>query len=58
MQLLVKDVSARMQLSEVADHPWIKAFADPAVLSLDAADKSRSSAAAAASAAAAGPSST
>lgn len=57
MQLLMKDVSARLKLSDVADHPWIKANADPAVLSLDAKDKGRESAAAGAVAgAAAGPS--
>jgi hypothetical protein len=50
LQLLVKDVSQRLKLSDVADHPWIKANADPAVLSLDARDKSKSAAAAAAGA--------
>lgn len=37
LQLLLKDVSARLKLSEVADHPWIQANADPAVLHMDAA---------------------
>jgi hypothetical protein len=52
LQLLMKDVSQRLKLSDVADQPWIKANADPAVLSLDARDKSKSAVAAAAAAAA------
>lgn len=52
-QLLVKDVSSRMRLEDVAEHPWIKANADPAMLSMDAQDKGRSSAGVAAAAAAA-----
>jgi hypothetical protein len=32
LQLLVKDVSSRMRLSDVEQHPWIRAHADPALL--------------------------
>lgn len=31
-RLLMKDPAARMKLSEVANHPWIRANADPKVL--------------------------
>ena len=31
-QLLVKDVTQRMRLEDVPEHPWIRANADPAVL--------------------------
>lgn len=51
----MKDVSSRLKLEEVADHPWIRAYADPEALSLmDAAqqDKSRASAGAGAAEAA------
>lgn len=49
-KLLVKDVSSRMRLEDVAEHPWIQANADPAMLSMDAQDRARSSAAGAAGA--------
>jgi hypothetical protein len=32
LQLLVKDVSSRIRLSDVEQHPWIRAHADPALL--------------------------
>mmetsp|Transcript_15521 Transcript_15521/g.33685 ORF Transcript_15521/g.33685 Transcript_15521/m.33685 type:complete len:342 (+) Transcript_15521:429-1454(+) len=31
-KLLVKDTTSRLPLDKVVDHPWIKAYADPAVL--------------------------
>lgn len=31
-QLLVKEPAQRLELAKVAEHPWIKANADPAVL--------------------------
>lgn len=43
-----------MKLEDVAEHPWIRANAEPAMLSMDAQDKGRSSAGIAAAAAAAG----
>jgi hypothetical protein len=48
LQLLMKDVSARLKLSDVADHPWIRAYADPAVLNSENQENSAPAAAAAA----------